>query len=483
MRALLFERNVARFAAARMAALAGPGLGARPGPLRLTDLDSPALPGPGWHRIKPVLSGICGSDLALLDGHTSRYFEPLVSFPFVPGHEVVGVVESGPRKGERVVVEPLLSCAVRGIDPPCRPCASGHTGCCENTAFGQIKPGPQTGYCASTGGGWSTSLVANDIQLHPVPSPFSNEDAVMIEPTSCAVHAGLSALSVLCAGYDQGSLQTRSSMAKAPLIVILGAGTLGLCTVAALSYALKSWLFTSDVATSTTMTDPRETHAGKTSATDPATEAPSTSAGELATDVVLMSVAKHPVQKRFAAELGASVVVEPGELRRAVRRFTGSLALPANPRRNPDRLTAGADVVVDCVGSASSLEESFSVVRPGGSVVLLGMPGKLHIDLTALWHREIRLVGAYAYGLETLPGAAGARRKTFDLATELVKEKGLGRLVSAKYPIERYEEAVHHAATAGRRGAVKVVFDLEPASYGLKSLRQSPRSVRQGERP
>jgi len=33
--------------------------------------------------------------MATLDGRTSRYFEDLVSFPFVPGHEVVGVLDEG----------------------------------------------------------------------------------------------------------------------------------------------------------------------------------------------------------------------------------------------------------------------------------------------------------------------------------------------------------------------------------------------------
>jgi hypothetical protein len=75
-----------------------------------------------------------------------------------------------------------------------------------------------------------------------------------------------------------------------------------------------------------------------------------------------------------------------------------------------------------------------------------------------LWQREIELVGAYAYGTETL--ADGTRRRTFDVAFELVAAAGLGRLVSATYPLERYREAISHAAEAGSRGAVKVAFDL-----------------------
>jgi threonine dehydrogenase-like Zn-dependent dehydrogenase len=81
------------------------------------------------------------------------------------------------------------------------------------------------------------------------------------------------------------------------------------------------------------------------------------------------------------------------------------------------------------------------------------MPGHVSIDLTPLWHREVQLVGAYAYGAE------GSRR-TFDLAFELVGSLGLGRMVSARYPLERFAEAIEHAAAAGRRGAVKVTFDL-----------------------
>ena len=87
MKGLIVERSVARFAAARLvSAVGGSGTSTAIGPLRLTEIEAPALPGPGWRRVRPVLAGICGSDLATLDGHSSRYFEDIVSFPFVPGH-------------------------------------------------------------------------------------------------------------------------------------------------------------------------------------------------------------------------------------------------------------------------------------------------------------------------------------------------------------------------------------------------------------
>jgi len=143
--------------------------------------------------------------------------------------------------------------------------------------------------------------------------------------------------------------------------------------------------------------------------------------------------------------------VESGELGRVVRRITGSLAYG-------DQLTGGADVVLDCVGDASTLSSALQMVKPRGSVVVVGMPASVKLELTTLWHRETQLVGAYAYGTEHLPD--GRTVRTFDLAFELVRAAQLGRLVSATYPLQQYEDAIAHAANAGRRGAVKVAFDL-----------------------
>ena len=389
MRALLFERSLPRYAAARVAGSLAPGLGARVGPLTLTDVDEPDLPGPDWHRVRPRLAGICGSDLATIDGKSSRYFEPVVSFPFVPGHEVVGELSDG----SRVVVEPVLGCVVRAIDPPCAACAAGRADCCERIAFGEIEPGMQTGYCSDTGGGWSTGLVAHESQLHRVPAGMSDEAAVMVEPAACAIHGVVNGAGALAGGT----------------VVVLGAGTLGLCAVAALR---------------------RYNTAG-----------------------TVLAVAKYPEQRDFAADLGADVVVKPEEAQRAVRRTTGSLKFGG-------RLAGGADVVIDCVGTESSVGEDLAMVKPGGLVVLLGMPSVVTVDLTPLWQRQITLRGSYAYGVE--PGAANgsAPPRTFDLAFDLVVDARLDRLVSALYALDRYREAIDHAANAGRRGAVKVAFDL-----------------------
>ena len=111
VKALLFERRESRYAAAIITSRISPTAAALVSPLRLAEIDEPDLPGPGWKRITPLLSGICGSDLSTLSGHTSRYFEPLVSFPFVMGHEVVGRTENG----NRVVIDAVLGHEARGL--------------------------------------------------------------------------------------------------------------------------------------------------------------------------------------------------------------------------------------------------------------------------------------------------------------------------------------------------------------------------------
>jgi threonine dehydrogenase-like Zn-dependent dehydrogenase len=126
-----------------------------------------------------------------------------------------------------------------------------------------------------------------------------------------------------------------------------------------------------------------------------------------------------------------------------VRSNTGSFLLGGR------QLTSGADVVVDCVGSPDSLAQALQVVAPGGTVVLVGMPGTVQVDLTPLWHRETAIRGCYAYTHDDFAAALG-----------VVADADLGRLVSATYPLGRYREAIEHAADAGRRGAVKVAFDL-----------------------
>jgi threonine dehydrogenase-like Zn-dependent dehydrogenase len=114
-----------------------------------------------------------------------------------------------------------------------------------------------------------------------------------------------------------------------------------------------------------------------------------------------------------------------------------------------DQLTGGVDTVIDCVGNEGSLVLAMQVVAPGGTIVLAGMPGRVSVDLTPLWHREVSVRGAYTYTADD-----------FAKAFDLVQDARLERLVSGLYSLERWREAIEHAADAGRRGAVKIAFDL-----------------------
>ncbi|HEX6547471.1 MAG TPA: zinc-binding dehydrogenase [Candidatus Dormibacteraeota bacterium] len=388
MLALEFVRSVPRYALVRAA-------GGRPevatGPLsslRLADVPSPPLPGPDWVRVFPRVAGICGSDLSAIQGHASLYLDALTSYPFVPGHEFVAETEDG----ARVVVQPALGCEVRGISPACAQCAAGRPGLCENVPEGDIEIGLQTGYCASTGGGWGEVAVAHRSQLFAVPDGLPDEAAVLIEPFACCVHAAL-----------------RGAATPEDVVVVYGAGTIGLLTVAAVR----------------AFTPPRR----------------------------LIAVAKHPHQRELARALGADQVVAPNEVFQRVRFATGARRLRG---MEGSLLLGGAEVVFECVGRADSLNDAVRLTRGRGRVIAVGMPGEERVDWAPIWQRELTVMGAYAYGTE-----AGGRR-TFELALEAAPKLRLERLTGPLFGLGEYREAIEYAAAAGRLSAVKVAFDLRP---------------------
>jgi threonine dehydrogenase-like Zn-dependent dehydrogenase len=333
--ALEVYRSLPRYVAARTVGPHLPGLLAGPlAPLRLVNRDAPRNPGDGWVRVRPRLSGICGSDLATLSGHTSLYFTPLVSMPFVPGHEVVGETRDdapGIPAGSRVVIDPVLGCAARGL-APCEACVRGQTNRCDRITAGHLSPGLQTGYCRDTGGGWSGEFVAHASQLHAVPDDLPDNRAVLIEPLACAVH-----------------IARRAALGDGESALIVGAGAVGLFTALAL----------------------REL----------------TPAGHVTI------VAKHRRQGELATRFGASDVVAPGDVATAVRRSTRALRL--EPEHGPAYLLGGVDVAIDAVGSRASVDTALRTVRAGGRIVLAGVPGD-GIDLTPAWFRELDVTGAYA---------------------------------------------------------------------------------------
>jgi threonine dehydrogenase-like Zn-dependent dehydrogenase len=396
MLALEMFRSLPRTVAGKAMGSRMPGLlSGYAAPLRLVTIDPPRADRPGWARVRTRLSGICGSDLGALSGKTSLYFSAVVSLPFVPGHEVVGELlddcEDLPA-GTRVVLDPVLTCAVRDVEP-CENCAVGATNRCSRITVGHLSPGLQTGFCKDTGGGWGQQLAAHRSQMYAVPEGYSDEQALLVEPVACAVHTAL-----------------RAGVRPNDRVLVSGAGSVGLFATLAL----------------------REL----------------TPAGEI------IVVAKHGHQRELALELGATEVVEPGEVLRRVRRSTGAFQL--KPDFSAPYLLGGVDIAVDAVGSKQSLETALHATRAGGRVVMSGMPAPA--DLSAAWFRELDVVGTYASS-RAEPGADG--RPAFEVALDLVAHDSVARLAKsvASYPLHRWREALDHAHSAGGLGTVKVAFD------------------------
>jgi len=377
--AVQFTPSVARHVAARV--VRRPQLGG----LRLVETDPPLPPADNWVQVRPILAGICGSDQALVTGDASPYLGALTSSPFVPGHEVVGAL----RDGTRVVVEPALGCHARGVARACPECGDGHAALCRHVVDGDVAAGLQVGFCRDTSGGWSEGLVAHGSQVHEVPDALRDEDAVLVEPLACSLHAARLA--------DPGD---------GDVVVVVGAGTIGLLTVAAVR--------------------------------------------DLAPGATVLAVAKHPGQQGTARRFGADAVCAPDAVHREVARLTGARRLVG--RLGDELLLGGADTVLDCVGSSASLQAAVTVTRARGAVVLVGMPGRVTVDLALAWQRELRLLGAY--------GPTGAFPAAIDLAGRL----GAGDLVGDGYALDKYADALAGAPRAARTRRVKTVFDLrEPA--------------------
>jgi threonine dehydrogenase-like Zn-dependent dehydrogenase len=358
MMALQVYRSPLRYSAARVVAGRAPGLvSAGLAPLRLVRVASPRPPGGDWVRVRPRLSGICGSDLGLLTGAASPYFSALVSFPFTPGHEIVGETLDATTElpaGTRVVIDPVLTCAARGVQE-CAACRAGRRQHCSCVTMGRLGPGMQTGYCADTGGGWAGVCLAHRSQLHAVPDALSDRAAALLEPFACALHA-----------VERGLSGVRDASSQA--VMVAGAGPLGLLTILALR--VSGW-----------------------------------------TGHVL-AVARHPRQQERALRFGATHAMTPDEAPAAARRLARAVRL--EPERGRSFLLDGVDVAFECAGSPSALDLALRTTRAGGRVVLVGLPST-GVDLAPLWFRELELIGAYA----ATAGFASALKLSSQVAGEL----------------------------------------------------------------
>lgn len=405
MRALVFHPTLPRYAATTiLRSVSRSALWGRFGALHLRDVAEPPLWGDDWVRVQPLLGGICGSDLHTIHLDASPVLSALTSFPLVLGHENVGrIVEVGPAVrdlavGQRVTVEPTLPCATRAVETPCVHCAAGNYNLCVRVADGHISPGLMIGACRDTGGSWGSRFVAHRSQVFPLSEAISDENALMAEPFACAVHPMVT--------YPPSDRST---------VLVIGGGVMGQCVIAALRAA--------------------------------------------GSGARIIGLVKHAFQGEMARRLGADAVVplrgRDGHYEDLADQLGGVLRRPMLGKR---LLLGGADMTIECVGTSRSIDDALRLTAPGGRVVILGLGSiSRHTDWTPVWLKELQLTGSYIYRWETWQGR---RVRTLDLALEWM---GAGRvdlapLITHRYPLDRYADALTAAMAKAGSHAFKVVF-------------------------
>lgn len=405
MQALRFTLHPLRYAAAKAIGTVWPGVFISPlGCLAYGSGARPALPAPDWVRINTTMGGICGSDLSLITLQDSPSLSPFASFPFVIGHENVGVVsEVGEaagdwKPGDRVIADPLLSCSVRGFEQLCAACEAGLTNQCTRFTDGLLPPGLLIGNCRDTGGSWGECFVAHRSQLIRVPDNVSDENAVLAEPLGCALHAVDMAVSPPAGGTA----------------LVIGGGVIGLATIAAL-----------------TVMQP---------------------------DVRIVAIVRHSFQADMARRLGAHNVItgRGAQLYGKVADALGARLL--RPVLGPPVLVGGADVVYECAGSAKALADGLRFTAPGGQLILLGLASlPKGIDWSHVWRKEIHVQGVFAAGpVHTEKGRMSSLRYALDLFR--AGRLNLEELVTHRFPLSQYRQAFAAVTSKGRTACVKAVF-------------------------
>ncbi|MBE3037803.1 MAG: zinc-binding dehydrogenase, partial [Chloroflexi bacterium] len=317
----------------------------------------------------------------------------------------VGVVtERGPAaqdvpEGLRVNVEPIVACAARGLDP-CPSCREGQWAACYNTAQGKEGLGFSIGHSARVGGSWADSFVAHKSQLVAVPEGLTDEQAVLVDPLAASVHAVL----------------RRPPDAMDQDVMVLGCGIIGLGVIGFLR--------------------------------------------EIGFKGRILATAKYRFQQTLALHLGADEVWDAGDLRqrdvfdRLGERYQ---IRPIRGRYGKKILLGGVDLVYDALGNRNSVEDSLRIVRPQGTVMIVGMGHPRWVDWDPIPHKQLTVMGSHGRGIETWHGA---RRHTYEVVHELLAagRYPTGKLLTHTFPLEDYRTALDVLTHKGRHGAVHAAF-------------------------
>lgn len=267
-------------------------------PLQVVDLDLPD-PGPGQVRVKVAATGVCHSDLSLARG-TLR--QPV---PAVLGHETAGIVSA---LGEGVTTVAIGDRVVLVWAPPCRDCwfcTEGEPWLCERSSDAAGRPYAtvhgQEVYPGLSTGGFATETVVSARAVLPVPAGVPLEQAALV---GCAVMTGIGAV------LETARVQPGQS------VLVVGLGGVGLSVVQGARLAQASQVIVVD---------------------------------------------RSPEKLALAMRLGATEVLEAGDIAKPVRALTDG---------------RGVDHAFDCVGLAETIRSCWGATRRGGSTTVVGIGGK-----------------------------------------------------------------------------------------------------------
>jgi threonine dehydrogenase-like Zn-dependent dehydrogenase len=374
--------------------------------MRVVDVSDPGFLLPDWVVTKPRITGICGSDAkqVFFDWGEMDADNPMIdfsSFPQILGHEVVAdVVALGPEAeglevGDRVVLNPWLSCEPRGVSPLCPACAAGNLSLCWSFTTGPIAAGIHTGTSKDATGGWAELMPAHDSMLFKVPDSIPDEVAVLADPFAVSLHA-----------------VTRHAPTPGSKVLVFGAGALGSTAIAILR--------------------------------------------ALYPDVEVGVVARFPSQAALATLLGAHRVFEHEPLHALIEEIAAwSGGVLHGHHELPMAYPGGIDVVYDTISKKSSLEVSVRVLKERGTLVKAGVHGPTSWEWTPLYFKEISWSGSNAFGMEEVDGV---RKHGIQHYLDLV-ESGrvdVSPMVTHRFPLGDWRTAFEALATQGTSGAIKI---------------------------
>ena len=407
MKALRFHMNIPKTVLTRvLGTFSKRAFTAGFAPVALEEIPDARVRGDEWVVFAPTLTGICGSDQkqVQLKGHFDNPISGIISFPHVLGHETVGTIaEVGSavtrvKPRDRVVVNPWLPCEPRGISPVCPSCAEGHLSLCHNFDSGGLSAGLHLGNCADAPGAYAPRVALHESQVFKLPDDVSDEQAVLADPFAVSFHA------VLKDPPDGDE----------PTVLVYGAGTIGLAAIAAVR-----------------VVKPRAR---------------------------IVVIARYPQQVEAARRLGAAEVFTFRKGRQivdAIAKLTGARPWGSRWHGLP-MLAGGVDAAYDTICSPQTIEIGLRIVRPRGILSIIGVEAPKRFEWTPIYFKEIRVVGANAFGVEEF---RGVRKHAIEHYVDLCAsgEVDLSSLVTHRFRLDDWREAMRKAIDK-RSGCVKVAF-------------------------